>query len=513
MKKIISLSLVGFSVLITQYLYAEEHAEEMPSFKKEDFVNSAQNKKPLQISLYDCITYALKNNSEIKVNKIEPQLKEEDIRSAKAVFEPYLGVNFNLTDTTKRSPNSTLFSPPVSKTRAENFDIGIGGKTTTGANYQLDFLSSKYKSNSSSQIINPYTSVEPNVSLTQPLLRNFGTFVNRAGIIIAKKNKKISEESLKTTVMDIIVQTKNAYNNYYFFIESYQIAQRSLSRAEELFKINKARYDKGLISSIDLLETETIVAQRNKVLISAESNLKKAEDDLKLITNLVDDPEVWNAPIELVDKPILSFRKVDLIESLTNAFVYRPDYQMKMSELSIKDISIKVAKNTLYPVLDIMGSFGLNGLGGNLQDALEIMDPDYKNWYVGANVRIPWGGAERAQYNQTKLDKAKTLIELKRLEQKIILEVRDKVRAVDIQFRQVKASEISKEKETKNYQAQMKRYAAGEISTHDMLDYQDSLAQSELDYVKGLIDYNTALIQLDFVQGLTLVRDNIVFER
>jgi len=101
---------------------------------------------------------------------------------------------------------------------------------------------------------------------------------------------------------------------------------------------------------------------------------------------------------------------------------------------------------------------------------------------------------------------------LKRLEQKIILEVRDKVREVDIQARQVKASKLNLETEEKNYAAQKERYAAGQVSTHDMLDYQDKLAQAELDYIKALIDHYVALINLDRSQGLTLVRNDIKLE-
>jgi outer membrane protein TolC len=76
----------------------------------------------------------------------------------------------------------------------------------------------------------------------------------------------------------------------------------------------------------------------------------------------------------------------------------------------------------------------------------------------------------------------------------------------------VDVAKLSKEKETQNYEAQKERYAAGQVSTHDMLDYQDKLSQAELDYVKALIDYNIALINLDKSRGLTLVKNDIKLE-
>ena len=104
------------------------------------------------------------------------------------------------------------------------------------------------------------------------------------------------------------------------------------------------------------------------------------------------------------------------------------------------------------------------------------------------------------------------LLELKRLEQNIILEVRDKVRVVDIQYRQVEAAKLLEEKQNKNYKAQEERYKAGQLSTHDLLDYRFRLAMAELDYIKALIDYNVALIELDKAQGLTLVKNDIKLE-
>jgi outer membrane protein TolC len=313
--------------------------------------------------------------------------------------------------------------------------------------------------------------------------------------------------------MDIISKTKIAYYNYIYYLENYALLKASLERAKGLWEINKARYEKGLLSSVDLLETETAVAEREKSLLSAEASLKKAEDDLKLITNLVDNPEVWNARLELIDARIeFKEEKIDLVECLKDAFVYRPDYNSKKVDLKNRDIKIVTAENALFPTVDLITSFGLNGLGKDYQDALKEINSDYKDWSIGFKISVPWGGAERAKFNQRNLEKAQALLAFKRLEQNIILEVRDKARAVDIQMRQVKAAKLSKEKEEQNYEAQKERYAAGQVSTHDMLDYQEKLATAELDYVKALIDYNTSLINLDKSEGLTLVKNNVKLE-
>ena len=392
-------------------------------------------------------------------------------------------------------------------------NLGMSGKLTTGTQYDIDFLTEKYKSNASTQRLNPYYTTEPKITITQPIFREFGILVNTADITIAQNNKSESQNSFKDMVMDIVTKTKIAYYDYMYYLESYAIANSSLKRAKDLLEINKARYEKGLVSSVDLLELEASTMQREKALLSAESSLKKSEDDLKVITNLVDEPEAWNAELELIDgKPEFNTAEIDLLGSLQNAFRHRPDYDSKKIDLKNRDIKILTAKNALFPTVDLVGSFGLNGLGKDYLDALESTKLDYKDWSVGFKVSVPWGGSERAEFDQRKLELAQALIAFKRLEQNIILEVRDKVRAVDIEKRQVEASKLAKEKETENYEAHKERYAAGQVSMHDILDYQEDLAQAELDYIKSLIDYNVALINLDRSQALTLIKSNVKLE-
>jgi outer membrane protein TolC len=312
--------------------------------------------------------------------------------------------------------------------------------------------------------------------------------------------------------MDIISQTKTAYYNYVFGLESYGIAELYLQRTQDLLDINRARYAKGLVSSVDLLESEAAVADREKYLLAAEYILKTSEDKLKFVTNLIDDPEIWNTMIELIDRPEFTVEKVDLVKCIEDAFQYRPDYQSKKIDLRNRDIRITVAKNALLPTVDVIGSFGLNGIAENYGGALNRIDRNFTDWSIGGKVEIPWGMGDRARYDQKKLEKARAILELERLEQNIILVVRDKAREVDIQYRQERAAKISKEKETENYAAQKERLAAGQVSTHDMLDYQDKLSRAELDHTKAVIDYSTALINLDKEVGLTLVKNNIKLE-
>lgn len=508
--KLFLLILCGIFFLAGTGLLCQAEDTRKGYFDKDVFINAAKEKRVVRLSLNECLVSALKNNSEILVKEIEPQLRGDDVKIANAFFEPSLTADFSAAGNTEES-NSTV-GPSVTKTQDINFNAALSGRLVSGTDYRLDFFNNRSDSNALLQRFDPSYTTEPKLTLTQHLLKNFGVSVNRADIVVAQNNQLQSQETFKNTVMEILTRTAVAYHDCILQQKNYEISRLSLERAQDLFEANTIRYEKGIVSSVDLLETEAAVASRKKTLLLGEASVKKADDELKFVTNLVDDPRIWNADVELTDGIRFKPRSVNLIASLEEAFMFRPDYQAAMIDLKNRDIKIQVAKNSLLPTVDLIGSFGLNGLGKEYQDAVKNVNSEYSDWSVGLKFILPWGGGERAKYDQTKLEKAQALIAFKRLEQSILLDVRDKVRETKVQFRQVKAARIAQEKETQNYQAQKERYVAGYISTHDLLDYQDALAQAETGYVKALIDYAVSLINLDKAKGTTLVKYNVILE-
>ncbi|MCM8824238.1 MAG: TolC family protein [Candidatus Omnitrophica bacterium] len=476
---------------------------------KDIFISNSLQGKVLKLSLTDCIVYALKNNSEVLIKKIEPNLRELDIKIAKGRFDPVITGEAFLTEV-KEKPTSSF---SYSELESREFAFGLKGRLITGTDYSLELRNKRTKTDLALQNINPYYETTPTFTITQPLSKNSGILVNTADIVIARNSKIQSYESFKDTVMDIVSKTKVCFYSYMFHLQSYAIAESSLARAKDLLDIVRQRYSKGLVSEVDLLEIETVVVEREKLLISAEAQLKRAEDELKLITNFINDPQNWNAQIEIVESK-LEFKEepVSLLESLKSAFEFRPDYRIAKLNLDNRNIKVVTAKNSVLPMVDLVASLSFNGLGDSGYQSLEKIDKDYKSYGLGVRVTLPLDDIDRARLEQREKELEQALLSFKRLEQKIILEVRDRVRDIDIQKRKVKVAKLNWEKEDKNYSAQKERYIAGLVSTHDILDYQDRLFQAELDYTKSIIDYNIALINFDKSIGLTLVRNGIKLE-
>ncbi len=507
MRKIIAIT------IIFTFLSSNIRAENIPTFDKDAFIASASVSKALEIGMVDCVAMALKNNSEILVKQISPRIEDANVLIQKATFEPRLSFDWTMEDNTDLT-SFTLIGRNPEKTKTAIFDFGYDQKFVTGTNLAIDFLNTRTASNSLIQNPNPMFDSEAQVVITQPLLKGFGIAVNKADFLIAKNNKAKSQYEFIQEVINVLTKTKKTYYGFQYTQEQYKVAKTSLERVEDLLYINKERYGKGLASNIDVVESEAEVARMEEAVYTSISMMKSAEDDLKYITNLVDEPELWNANIVLLEKLDYEKKDVDLIQSILTAFEHRPDYEAAKIGLKNKDISVVVYKNNMLPTMDLVGSYGLNGMDKVYEkDLAHIGGGKYQDWSIGLSVKLPiFSDEEKGKYDKAKLEKARALLEFQRLEQKIILEVRNAVRDVDIKYKILEASKKSMESERLNYEAQETRFRAGLVSTLDIVTYQERLARAEVNYAKGVIDYNIAFLELARMEGMTLINDNIKVE-
>jgi len=479
-------------------------------FDKEAYIASLNEKKVLELGMVDCIGYALKNNSEIRLMKIEPLKASSDIRIAKSEFEPKLRFDWLMEDDTELAP-TTLIDANTSKVRTGIFNFGFDQKFTTGTELQLNFDNVRTRSNSAIQIMNPEFDSRAEVVITQPLLKRFGIPVNKANFMIASNNKLRSDQDFIGNVIDVLTDVKRKYYIFQYTQEQYKVALASLERVESLNQTIIEKYAKGIASNVDLLQSEAELARMEEAVLESENMMHLAEDDLKFITNLIDDVELWNASIVLLEK--MGFEKpgINVVESIGTAFKYRPDYEEAMLNLKNKDISVVYYRNNMLPRLDLQGSYGLNGLGKNFEKDLgHVGGGRYPDWTIGVKVRLPFfSDEEKGKYEKSKYDKKQTVISFQRLEEKIIFEVREAVRDVATAYDKLEASLVSRDAQTKNYEAQSTRFRAGLVSTHDIVDYQERLARAELNFVQSITDYKISLAELARAQGTTLVDEGV----
>ena len=484
-----------------------------------------------ELSLDDCIIAALKNNLGLAVEVFNPQLADISVTQAKEKFVPRLVLGINREETNQPSYSFIEAADQVQQEFRDYYGQ-LTQEIPTGGNFQLQLYSYQTETTANFQTINPRFGSQIRFNFTQPLLKNFGFKISQREIIIAKTNTAVSEINLKQTVLDTIYSVEEAYWNYVGSIEYHKVMQESLKLAQDLLARNTREVEVGMLAPIEVLSAKSEVARREADILQAESQIKSAEDQLKTLLNLSSREELDLTKLMPTDTPTFEEREVNLEEALSTGLQMRPDLESIRADMKNRDLDLSYAKNQLLPELNFQASLwspGLSGTqilyeGGNpltgdvigtvkgkaseaLKDAFQFK---YKNWTVGLTLSIPFTSViTRAQYAQARVSLEQAKVNLQNQEQQAFLEIRNAVRDVKTNYKQVQAYKLARELALENLEAEQKKLKVGLTTNYDVLLRQRDLADARSSELRALIDYNLALAVLDRALGTTLEKKNI----
>ena len=491
----------------------------------------SQQEKTLSLTLEECVIRALKDNLNVAVEVINPELADTSLTKAKETFMPRLDIGFG----NERIANPSSWWLEQADTvinKDMNYSATIVQQIPTGGNFSLSLYNNRYETNSGFQVINPRYGSTLRFGLTQPLLKNFGFKVSRREIIVAQNNLDISINQFEKTVIDTIYRVEEAYWFLVYAIEDYKVKQQSLQLAQDLLAKNKKEVEVGKLAEIEILNAEAVVASREADILQAEALVLRREDVLKDLLNITEGEELSPKKIIPLDRPSFVQKEVSLEEALRMALEKSPDLKMKKKTLETNELDLKVAKNQLLPGLDLEFSYWSPGLSGTeiIFDPLNPFGPPigtevhppsdalkdafglkYNNWTVGLTLSLPLSSfTTKADYVRAKMEIEKGLLELKNLEKQVFLEVRNAVRDVETNFKRVQAYRVSRELAQKRLEAEVKKLDVGLTTNYFVLQYQDELARERSLELNSMVSYVLSLAQLEKSLGTSLEKRNIV---
>jgi hypothetical protein len=158
----------------------------------------------LVLTLEDSIRLALANNTDIRLDHSQIDFAQNNLGRSHSPFDPLATASF--ADTRAKSlTTSTLQGASILNDLTQTTQLGYRQTFLTGTNFQTAFNANKFSTNSSFNNVNPSLSTNLQFTITQPLLRNFGLFPNRAPILIAQRNLKQARSNFTAQVNNIIL--------------------------------------------------------------------------------------------------------------------------------------------------------------------------------------------------------------------------------------------------------------------------------------------------------------------
>ena len=476
--------------------------------------------KFINLTLKDSLIIALNSNYDIRIAKMDPTIKENDIKVAKSEFDPLLSVTGESEDSEEASNSGVL--------------VGIGGTATdfrrdtntlnatletliaTGATVTMEFdVGQEFVDPVSSFTLNnPVAESEVTAKFTQPILKNAGIFYNRSNIHIARNDKKRSILELKETAIEVINDTQKAYWELVKSIEELRVRRKSLERAEDLLKKNKIQVEVGTLAPIELLVAEEGVTSQIEGVVVAENDIKNKEDDLKQIMNLSNNALLSDVSIAPLDRATFQVHNISLQESIETALRNRPEVFEQGLDIENARITVMQQKNQLLPQLDFEAGIRYQGLAGNKGNAIDkALSQDFQSEFYSITFEIPLGNREaRNNYSKAKLEERKTIFNSRKVRQQIVVEVRKAVRQIKTNAERIKASKKAKELSQERLSAEEKKFKVGRSTSLEVIRAQADLAVSEGRVTNALVDYQISLGDLDAVLGTILENNSIIID-
>ena len=468
----------------------------------------------LVLSLKDAIIRTLSNNISIQVESFNNKVKKESVAESLSEFDATLGLELSTGRKTQQLA-SAFSSPNRMENDNDNWDLSLSQKLITGANYQFDFTNNRNKTNSETAGLNPSYRSEFQLSLTQPLLKNFGIDLNKRNVHIANNKVDISENEFKTKVIAVVSEIENTYWDFVFSLKDLEVKQKSLERAKDLQRLVKSQVLVGTLAPIETLQAESEVASREEFLLTAQDAIEDNQDKLKNILNIEFLSSEGLRPIYPSTPANIIIEEIDIKESIKMALANRPDYLGKKKDLENKDILVKYQENQIYPSVDLVGSMGLNGLsgeaitissgtfqgtsafGGSYGNSLtDSLSTNYYDWEIGVKFSYPLGNrAAKSKLSTSRLEKAQLILGIKDLEKEIILDIREAVRQLKTDSKRIKASTVAKQLAEEKLKAEEKKFEVGLSTSFNVLEFQEDLAEAQSNEIKTILDYKQSRIR------------------
>jgi outer membrane protein TolC len=476
-------------------------------------------KEGIELSLRDAIAIGLANNVDLRVAIAGSEGGAAGVLQSRGIFDPVAGIFLQINDNV--SPQaSSLGGGSVTKARTDDANLTVSQLVPTGGTLSLGFNNEKSKTNSSFFFVNPQYAVRSFLDLRQPLLRNFGFELTKRGILISKNNQAVNDQTFVQSVQSTITAVEQAYWNLVYARQNLEVKKQSKDLATELYRITKIKIDVGSQAPIDLVQTESGVAQRELDIISARSAVGDAEDQLKRLLNF-SSVSRWNDHVIPTDEVRVEPVRISPDEGVEKALEDRPEVISAEFSAASARITFDFQRNQLLPQLDLHAQYGYAGLGGPTQDPgpdgiygtaddpvptrflsggygdafREVRKGDFHNWTLGLNFSIPiLNRNARGALGIARWNLESSLATLEQTRQNVTVEVRRAARAVDTSLQSIEAAGKARELAERNVDAEKKKYDNGLVTSFEVLSNQNDLSAARSAELQALTLYRNAMV-------------------
>ena len=491
---------------------------------------SAQDQ--IELSLRDTLNKAIERNLDLQLERITLETRQLGLQSTRAVYEPTVtGLLSQATRNNEATQSTEGESGSTFTNEFLNFNTSFQKREDFGLQWNIDFNNGLQDIGSALSLGETYSS-DITLGFQQSLLRGFSwdRVIPRYDEYIARGDLNLAREDMEIRMVAVLQQAENAYWDLVLAVEDYKVAEQSLELAKQLFEENKVKIEVGTLPSIELVNNQATIAQREADLVTAENAVFTAEDQLKKVLNLP--PEEWTRKIVPSDPIVIPELQTDFEADLAVALRNRPEMQKNAHDLDKAQLTRRLRVNELRPDLVLAGGYETRGVSSpvtivetirdtdgdgrpNPEDAdripssydqalSKVIGNELPGWSVSLN--LTWNPLNRA----AKINLAQADAEIKRVELNaevvkldIMEQVRSAARELNSNLKSIRANEQNLKFQRENLKAEVQKFQNGLSTNYLVSEAQNNVATAEsqlnsarINYLKAIVEYHRSLGKL-----------------
>ena len=459
---------------------------------------------PLKLSVEDTILMTLQHNLELRAEQLAPDLSGAFAMLERSEFDP----QWSLEATYERNKE---FVSGEGADSLEDFEqtrltAGLQQRLPTGTQLAVEFSQSGERPDD----MDEEHSARLGVSLTQALLRGFGSKINLIRVRQAELNTRASAYQLRGFAEQLLADAEIAYWEYVLARREMDIFRESLDLARRQREEVELRIEVGVLADIEAAAARAEEALRVQALIDARSQLNARR--LRLLKFISPDPQAFDAT-ELLPQTAPQLETapiVNLSERLKLAEQSRAELGQARLLLRRNRLETHLTRNGLLPRLDFFLALGQSGYARSFSGSLRAEDEQGTDFSAGVTLSQALGrrGAE-AEEQIALLDRGRSRQALENLIQQVHLELRLAVNEAQRARKQIDASRATRIFQEQTLDAERERFEVGSSTSLLVAQAQRDLLAAQIAEIEALVNYRIALVGVYRAEGSLLERRGI----
>ncbi len=469
--------------------------------------------EPVLLTLPEMVQMVLDHNESVQVRILEAEIGRRTLDSEKGIFEPQVTGSIERVDSVRPNNAQQIASlgfsaQPFLKERNTLYNSGIEFLTPIGTKLRGGLTIRELNNNIQQNGREMETFL--GATLTQPLLKNFGTDATLARIRLAAVASDIAFQEYRKQLMIVISQAESAYWDLYLMQEQQDISAQSIDVAERILKDAEARKEVGKGAQVDVLQAAAAVSQKRAKF--AEARHRVIESVSRMTSYYLDAVVLTNAVVRAIDRPEMLPVSLDQYANTQDAFSSNPDYLIRQQRLKQDEVRLKYAKNQRLPEVDIKGAYGVNGLGATSARSFDMVD-DFRApvWSLSVEMTVPLLGGikEKNELAAAKVGRTRSMVAV----QEAAVQITSALAAALSKVRTFEENMVNHEDVAKDLEqllnAQIDKFEAGSLESRWVLETLDKWDDARAIVIEDRVQYRRALLELELIRGATLRTRNM----